>query len=607
MALDVKPSLQLDLPPPEVPYLKQPENYLDLDQLMGQALETWINYPGMRVGDRLFPNWRGCGLQGQLVDFFEDLVVVEEDNPKGVAVIILNQPLQELDQGWVFYSYQLYDPNVQGNRGEESLRIFFNVGKRPALSGGLGAPQCKESHDLKLDPELLELGGEVLFVTPPYHAMRMGDTITLTLDLFFGENDPFQPLSQSKTLTNSDVGLPVQWRVTASDLLQIEGGYVLMSYSVTYAGTSITSQSSIQTLDIVEHDDDLLPALTIKDFSGGSLDPGAYPDGITLIVGPYPGMEVNDDVMLYVSGDTRVAQSLRADLSSVESGIVQFRLASSWLIANNGRQVEFMYEYARLGEAKRSLSRDVILRRPLDLPAPVIKDAIIDEPGDTMVKGHIFARQLTQGVTISIPKEAFIGAGDQVQMYWDGHGSPGRFIADPSPNDSRMFHIPPEAVPANMGKRLDVYYKVTPVLEPAGTSRVFNLEVRKLDGGWPFIQFVNPPVLDARLSLAKVPPGGAGLELPGWVYMAPGQRVRIKAVGLLQSSGTALTLGLRIGVAEPVTEAEYQARRVPVSIPREFLERLQRNSETNSVTVDVSFDDGLSYTQFPPITFTLVD
>ncbi|RMR35326.1 hypothetical protein ALP36_05055 [Pseudomonas syringae pv. coriandricola] len=46
---------------------------------------------------------------------------------------------------------------------------------------------------------------------------------------------------------------------------------------------------------------------------------------------------------------------------------------------------------------------------------------------------------------------------------------------------------------------------------------------------------------------------------------------------------------------------------MPVSIPREFLERLQRNSETNSVTVDVSFDDGLSYTQFPPITFTLVD
>ncbi|GAO94553.1 hypothetical protein PSA5_17570 [Pseudomonas syringae pv. actinidiae] len=156
--------------------------------------------------------------------------------------------------------------------------------------------------------------------------MRAGDTVRLTLDLYFGEGDPFQPLVRSKTLTRGEAGLPLQWQISASDLLQIEGGHALMSYSIEYADTALSSQSAIQTLDIVEPSAALLPALTIKDFSGGSLDPTAYPEGITLTIQPYSGIQVDDDVVLFASGNSQVVQALRADLSTLESGVLQFTL-----------------------------------------------------------------------------------------------------------------------------------------------------------------------------------------------------------------------------------------------------------------------------------------
>ncbi|OUM07095.1 hypothetical protein BW686_11830 [Pseudomonas syringae] len=599
------------LPRPQVPDLQQPGNYIDLDQLGADELLTLISYPGIKAGDYLYPNWRGCSATGEVSDYSNSLIEIPPFPPEeGVPVSIPNSTLQILDQGWVFYSYQIADSSDPDVLGEESLRLFFNVGKRPVSTGGLGAPQCRESHDLKLDPELLDKVSELLIVTPPYRAMRAGDKVTLTLELYFDENDPWQSLIQSQTLDASDAGQPLQWKIQSTDFMFIVGGFALMHYSIEYAEPASLTESVTQTLHVTQPSADLLPALRIKDLSGGSLDPAAFPEGLVLLIEPWPGMQINDDVVLYVKSAKRiqqVVQALRADKSTLDSGVVQFRLDRAWLLDNVDQDVEFVYQYARQGVAGSSLPRNVLLRRPLDLPPPDIEGALIESPNEAGVIGYMFADQMVNGVRVRIPAGAQTGPGNKLQMHWDGYGSTGRFVAYPSASDPLLFEIPPEAVPANMGKRVDVYYKVfSPSSDPLGTSAVFDLDVRGIREGWPVIQMVRPLVTDGVLALNTVPAEGAGLDLPSWTYMAPRQRVRIKVAGLLQS-GTEQMIGLRTGAAEPLTAAEYQAEKVSVNIPRDFLERLCRGTRTNTITVDVSFDDGNSYTQFPPVLFALVD
>nr|WP_239689389.1 hypothetical protein [Pseudomonas syringae] len=591
--------MALNFPAPKVPDLQQPGNYLDLDQLGSADLTTWIDYPGIKNGDRFMPSWRGCGALGEVDDYVNDLIEVAGLQPEGMLLMITNPLLMRLDQGWVFYSYV-----VEGSI-EESQRLFFYVGKRPSAAAGLGVPQCKESHDLKLDPGLLWDLSELSIVTPSYLAMREGDRVTLTLDLYYSDGSFALPVILSRVLAVEEVGQPLQWSIPTNELVPIEtGGFALMSYLIEYGDPALTTVSVTQSLAMVIPSLALLPALKIKDFSGGSLDPEAFPGGITLLIDPF-GMQINDDVVVYISSGNQLVQTLRADISNIDSGVLQFSLAKAWLSANNGKNIELMYQYARPGHAASSLPLKVTLSRPLDLPVPVIDDAQIESAEEWGVVGYIHASLLLSGVRIRIPKDVFIGDDYTIQMHWEGNTGTGSFIADPSPDNPHLFIIPSTAVPANMDKWVSVYYSVVSPLQ-SGTSPVFKLEVRGLGSVWPYIQIMRPRVTDTLLYLDCVPPEGALLELASWAYMAPGQRVRIKVTGLSQS-GSPQALGLRTGAAEPLTEAEYDARQVPVIIPRDFLDSLQRKSLTNIVTVEVSFDDGANYTQFPSINFIVLD
>ncbi|CAM3141767.1 hypothetical protein BZK31_06505 [Pseudomonas floridensis] len=597
-----------DLPAPKVPDLQQPGNYIDLVQLGTADLLTYVDYPGIADGQYFFINWRGCGAHGEVVDQFEDIFKVENPGTEGMPVTLENKVLKNLDQGWVFYSYKPFDSS-QPDLEIESLRLFFYVGERPVSIAPLAVPQCKQSHDLKLDPALLGSGAvrEVLMVTPPYRAMRAGDKVVLTLRLYHPDNGFLIDLVQSHTVVDHEVGQPLVWKVASNELLMIENGYALMSYKISYVDSGLSTMSPVQTLDIVAPVEARLPALEIVGFNGGSLDPGAYPYGITLKVTPYSGMRVDDEVVVYVSSDSQWVKTLRTDVSTLDSQVLEFSLAQQWLLDNNGKDAEFMYQYAREGVAGSSVLRTVTLRRPLDLPPPEIELAIVDGDIGWGVEGHIFAVRLTDGVTIRIPEAAVIGDDDTVQMHWNGYGSTGSFIADPSAEDPRLFFIPAAAVPANMGKRLDVYYKVKPAGEPAGTSKVFNLEIRGIDEGWPAIQYIEPPLVDGSLWLGEVSAEGAGVELGSWIYMAEGQRVRARLEGLSLIGDTSLTFDLRTGADEPLTADEHEAQKVSMRIPKRYLEMLARDKPTTRVRVDVSFDDGASYVLFSNGAFILRD
>ncbi|MNQ93783.1 hypothetical protein D3C85_1092650 [compost metagenome] len=334
------------------------------------------------------------------------------------------------------------------------------------------------------------------------------------------------------------------------------------------------------------------------------LDPEAFPQGVPMVIPLYPGIQAGDDVMLYaVGGDTPLIITVRVDQSTIDSGKLYITLNYEWLSANNGSQVSVMYQYARVGSAGTSAPLLFTLREPLYLPHPII-EGVIREGEDEEFKGYLLGSTLTRGFYIDIPEEAVIGDNDKRQMIFDGFGSTGKYTADPTVGNPRRFQIPKHVVPANLGKRVYVFYQVTPSGEPAYPSKRFNLGIKDISQGWPIIQITEPDgASNTSVSLAKVT-DVVTLELRSWMYMDEGQRVRVIANGVLQAGGQE-SIDLRAGDAELVTEEEYQVGELIISLPRAYLAKLKIN-EQFYVTVAISFDDGHSYKTLPQISPQLI-
>jgi hypothetical protein len=457
--------------------------------------------------------------------------------------------------------------------------------------------QFKESHDLKVDPEQVGTGGATL-VAPPYQAMSVGDKATLSVDIYMA-GDYTETREQTNTLTAADIGHPISWVYPQAELdILLEGDHLVVSYGIDYATPTVTTGSEEQTLHIVApviHR--LLARLSVKDFEGDTLDPDAYPDGITLTVELYPGIEVGDWVTLYAIGNSRLILTIYIDQTTIDSQKLEIPLGYEWLAANTGNEAVLTYQYARLGKAGTSMARSLVLRKPLNLPPPIIQ-GVIREGEDDEYKGYLLGRSTTSGITIDLP-EAAIGVNDRVQMVFDGFKPEGYYIADPIVGNPKRFQIPKQYVPANLGKRLNVFYEVTPPGEKVYKSRPFDLHIWDMDGGWPIIQIISPPSSNNTVSLKTVT-DAVTFRLRSWTFIAVGQRVRIVARGVLQT-GAEETFNLREGATEVLTEDEYYAGQIEAKLPRAFLARLKPNLQFN-VTVAISFDGGTNYKQLPMIT-----
>jgi len=468
----------------------------------------------------------------------------------------------------------------------------------------LPVAQFTESHNLELDPDKLGINGATV-VAPPYQAMSVGDVVTLSVDIFYG-GVYFETLKRPRTLTAENIGEPVYWTVPKDALQQLQtGDHIEASYSIAYVTPTVATVSEKQTLHILEKTSpELLPRLSIKDFAGDTLDPDAYPDGITLSIELYAGIQVGDCVMLHAMGESRLVIAIYVDQTTIDSQTLHIPFGHAWLAANSGNEVSLMYEYARLGSAGASLTLPLMLRKPLNLPPPIIVGVTPDGPDD--YQGFLLGQNALNGITILLPEEAVIGSNDKVQMVFDGFQPGGHYMADPDFGDPKTFKIPKHYVPANLGKRLYVFYEVTPPGEKAVKSRRYDLQIKNLTSGWPTLQITSPPgASNAEVSLKTVS-DAVTVRLRAWVSMAEGQRLRIYAKGVLQAGDVEETFNVRVGATEVVTEDEYLEGEIQAKLPRTFLAKLKLNQQFN-VTVDVSFDGGFSYKQLPMISPRLVE
>jgi len=465
------------------------------------------------------------------------------------------------------------------------------------MNTSLSVVHVKESHALKMSPEPAPSIVMFTLAVPPYERMMCNDKVTLTWQGVF--DDGVEDEAWRSTQTVTVVGDVLRWSLELGYVQFIAGGSARVSYSVEYVDSRAGEEDSpVQTFNIVDPDPTHLRKVDIEGHTGSSLDPEGFPEGILLKIAAYTDMQIGDDVLLYVSGrlknDTRIL-AWRVDQRTVDTGEITFTLEPSWLQQQLNETVTFEWQYARSGAAGSSPPLVVEVKAAWRPAAPSVIGAQPESRRTLPGQGYINADLLRAGAQVLIPEEAGLSADDVIEVHWQGFGETGCWIAtEADPDNLFQFSVPPSAVPANIGKRLNVIYTVARPEEPQATSQPFDLRIVPL----PVAQLstVQCACVDAgALRLSCVPATGADITLNRWMFMAEHQLVTIR----VESSVSRVVLE-----DEPVTSAHLDDGKVTGSLSRAYLESLGEGTRL-SLKVRVSFDEGYSYTEFPSVELTM--
>lgn len=582
---------------PTIPALGA-DNAVDLEQLGNEALETFIRFDGIDDGDVIYPNWRGCSADGTVHDYADSAVPVDNNSigPAGMPVVISNSLLKSIDQGWVFYSYTF---NRNGVLSDESPRLFFYVGKRALVVGGLAAAQLRDAHDLCLDTSVLT--DQVVIVIAPYENMTVGDRVVLTWVGYTSAGTIRDPYEVNEVLTKDHLGNTLVLSVPKTQALVIKGGKAEVRYAVVYPDSARPKTNSpTQAIKMATPTAALLPAIEIPGVTG-FLDPGLYVEGLILIINNYPLLQVGDCIVLYalapVAGESKIL-TLQVDQSIVDRGTFTFTVDAEWINTNAGLDVSFTYHFSRVRAEGASEPLTVNISKPRHLEAPHIPKATVEGPAE----GRVDIKSAFQGIETEVPLTVELVGTDTVRMHWDSGESKGELL-EPDDATNRVFTVPAQSIAPYMGKRLLVRYEIVPMgSAQALKSPDYDLGITDLESSdFTSVSCTKPPSSGTLSIQAVKSAGGAEFTQSPWPFFFKGQLLRVTAV-----AGTS-TYYLRGTATEgvAVTLEEVSAKKVIALLPVSFVENLAVGSNV-SVYSEVSYDGGEGYKKFQGVNLNIL-
>lgn len=595
------------LPMPEIPQWLGADNTIDLDALGSLALETFVDVEDLNLADGtlIYPNWRGCGALGEGYDDVDSEVVFENSKltPYGFPITFSNAELKKLDQGTVFYSFS-YELGSGNTRSEESLRRFFYVGKRAGWVPLMSVVQMREGHDLHLDPDgIPEVGTDYTAVIPPYENMRPGDVVVFTWAGYEQNGTSLPPRNFKITLEDKHLGQALEFIITKGWLQFIRNGRVELSYTVTYAnsGRPVT-QSPMQILKISAPATDKLPAIVIPGVSN-YLDPGQYLNGLELSVDNYPAMLAGDSIVVSAIA-TRFGKNkiitINVDQAMVDRGFFNVFYDYEWLHSNSTVDVNFSYQFSRVGANGSSVSLKVNINKERKLEDyPNVPEATDEGVGS----GEISARLAVNGVKVLIPDIVELFASDKTQVRCNQEGQLGYYLGASDGASQRQLALPMSAVAPNVGKSLALYYQVivdgvdVPLVSPAYTLKIGELLPADIN---PIV--CTQPKTSVNLSKSAVlAAGGAEFTQSKWPYFLQGQLVKVLAT----ANGQTHYLRGTSAVGEAVSESESVGGYVIAKLSSDIVQALAISSEL-SVRSHISLDGGENYIITEPIELNIV-
>ncbi|MCE0962111.1 hypothetical protein [Pseudomonas putida] len=586
-------------PAPQIP-TQNAWGEIDVKNMNGADLEFVITDADIRFGQEIYPVWRGVAADGTPFDELDAVVEVpqEYDATKTMVARVANRYVEPYDGGWAFLSYKVDNP---AETTPDSMRVFCYLGLRDR--GGavetLSVPQARESHNRVVVVSALETEGVRLFA-PRYRAMQAGDSVELVARKFNTAGDEVTPpASAVYTVTEANLAEPPWWDVAKAEFIRVLGGRMEFQYTITLGGNSKKIESPVQQVAVAREPSpvELLPEPSVDGFSGAPLDPGEFPDGVTVRVPPYPGIQVGDYLLLHWKSPARIepeVQFARMDASSLQGDETVFQIDPSLLVA--GDHYVF-YQFARAGHALTSDSLDVEFDPARSLPAPVIARAAPDGPA----MQYLPAESAILGAFVTVPDVA-LRPGEYFEVHWDGYEQNGKQVTDtPEEEGGRIFKIDPGVVAANMhqagadnSRRFNVFYHI---VDQDGVrslpSAAVDLRVQ------PMVFENNITCLQAdnngELRRSDLTLNGAMLEVSGavlWPFVAPGQpfTLAIESDAVLRDR-------------QPVSRGEHSNSRIQQWLSVAVYNNLVDGQEY-TVNGTVSFDNGHSWHGLLPLRLT---
>lgn len=573
---------------------------IDLEKLGSADLVAVIKYTGMQKGDLVSPRWVGSSPAGEAFDDVGATVPVREgDLERGLEVTIANSTITSAAGGWAFFSYT--------QAGRESLRQFCYVGLRTrGQDERLPVMQAIQSQGLIIQPDTLDATG-VRFLVPPYQAMQVGDKVTLTVVSYDEEGDEDDEERKVLTVTQEHLDkAALSHDVRRTFFRFIDPGHVQASYEIEFVdGERIGSPVQRLAVDSTA----MLPPPLGKPVidgheEGDPLDPAQFRNGLVVRVPIYDEMAVSDRIVLRWRSPARdYLQTLRVDPSTVASQSIAFQVDFAVLAESQGATVEVSYLFGREGAGLRSeaLRLEVVMARQLE--ALLVNRATADK---TPNWGTLAADDTLSGVYVDVPP-GVVQPGEALHVHWWGISPLGQYIAEEpaSPDNPLRFHIPPEYVPANMGRgekdesrRFPVFYRLVSAKGHVDSEHFF-LRIKPEPAQY-HPQVTCEQAESLSLSLAAVPAAGADLSLGTWSFIAEGQLLTL-SIGRGSGPGS---WEEAIRDALPVTAQEVTAG-VKAKLAKSLLEKVPLG-DTFTLYARASFDGGDFFTEFKSKSLQLV-
>jgi hypothetical protein len=232
----------------------------------------------------------------------------------------------------------------------------------------------------------------------------------------------------------------------------------------------------------------------------------------------------------------------------------------------------------------------IINVKELDLPAPVVKEAISDVLNPVAV---------SSGATATVAYADML-ATDSITLIWNGDKT--SIAAKPGNTDKKVdFAVPVNLIAAAMGKSIEVSYEVTRHGK-ALPSRKLTLTVNQLSAGDldPF----KPIIVEANGTTVvdlNTFEGDAHIKVAEWPLAAVGQRVWLTVYGPTGAPLAQLLTGF------PITEADG-LNGIARSLAREQLDSLSAKASIR-VEMKVTFDGStneISAIRFPEPVYSIV-